>query len=205
MSGSKIDIILNSAEELMYGISRPKGEITVDMIAKNAGIGKGSIYYYFKSKDEIIDSVIERCYTTAINEYFSIISNADNTFEKMKILFCSMLKEEFLDSSKNVLMALHLQDDIVMHYKMMTIAIKTISPILSRILIDGTKEGTVQTDSPKDSAEMMIAMLTLLLNNANSAADNESISIKLRLYAKILETCLKTKPGSFEFLYSSMN
>ncbi|HEZ7987454.1 MAG TPA: TetR/AcrR family transcriptional regulator [Ruminococcus sp.] len=205
MSESKIDIILNSAEELMYGISRPKGEITVDMIAKNAGIGKGSIYYYFKSKDEIIDSVIERCYTTAINEYFSIISNADNTFEKMKILFCSMLKEEFLDSSKNVLMALHLQDDIVMHYKMMTIAIKTISPILSRILIDGTKEGTVQTDSPKDSAEMMIAMLTLLLNNANSAADNESISIKLRLYAKILETCLKTKPGSFEFLYSSMN
>lgn len=205
MSESKIDIILNSAEELMYSISRPKGEITVDMIAKNAGIGKGSIYYYFKSKDEIIDSVIERCYTTAINEYFSIISNADNTFEKMKILFCSMLKEEFLDSSKNVLMALHLQDDIVMHYKMMTIAIKTISPILSRILIDGTKEGTVQTDSPKDSAEMMIAMLTLLLNNANSAADNESISIKLRLYAKILETCLKTKPGSFEFLYSSMN
>lgn len=205
MSESKIDIILNSAEELMYGISRPKGEITVDMIAKNAGIGKGSIYYYFKSKDEIIDSVIERCYTTAINEYFSIISNASDTFEKMKILFCSMLKEEFLDSSKNVLMALHLQDDIVMHYKMMTIAIKTISPILSRILIDGTKEGTVQTDSPKESAEMMIAMLTLLLNNANSAADNESISIKLRLYAKILETCLKTKPGSFEFLYSSMN
>ena len=205
MSESKIDIILNSAEELMYGISRPKGEITVDMIAKNSGIGKGSIYYYFKSKDEIIDSVIERCYTTAINEYFSIISNADNTFEKMKILFCSMLKEEFLDSSKNVLMALHLHDDIVMHYKMMTIAIKTISPILSRILIDGTKEGTVQTDSPKDSAEMMIAMLTLLLNNANSAADNESISIKLRLYAKILETCVKTKPGSFEFLYSSMN
>lgn len=205
MSESKIDIILNSAEELMYGISRPKGEITVDMIAKNAGIGKGSIYYYFKSKDEIIDSVIERCYTTAINEYFSIISNASDTFEKMKILFCSMLKEEFLDSSKNVLMALHLQDDIVMHYKMMTIAIKTISPILSRILIDGTKEGTVQTDSPKESSEMMIAMLTLLLNNANSAADNESISIKLRLYAKILETCLKTKPGSFEFLYSSMN
>lgn len=205
MSESKIDIILNSAEELMYSISRPKGEITVDMIAKNAGIGKGSIYYYFKSKDEIIDSVIERCYTTAINEYFSIISNASDTFEKMKILFCSMLKEEFLDSSKNVLMALHLQDDIVMHYKMMTIAIKTISPILSRILIDGTKEGTVQTDSPKESSEMMIAMLTLLLNNANSAADNESISIKLRLYAKILETCLKTKPGSFEFLYSSMN
>lgn len=205
MSESKIDIILNSAEELMYGISRPNGEITVDMIAKNAGIGKGSIYYYFKSKDEIIDSVIERCYTTAINEYLSIISNASDTFEKMKILFCSMLKEEFLDSSKNVLMALHLQDDIVMHYKMMTIAIKTISPILSRILIDGTKEGTVQTDSPKESSEMMIAMLTLLLNNANSAADNESISIKLRLYAKILETCLKTKPGSFEFLYSSMN
>lgn len=205
MSENKIDIILNSAEELMYGTSQPKSEITVDMIAKNAGIGKGSIYYYFKSKDEIIDSVIERCYAAAINEYFSVISNASNTFEKIKKLFRSMLKEEFLDSSKNVLMALHLQDDIVMHYKMMTIAIKTISPILSRILIDGTREGTVQTDSPKESAEMMIAMLTLLLNNANSDVDDESIIKKLKLYAKILETCLKAEPGSFEFLYSSIN
>lgn len=205
MSENKIDIILNSAEELMYGISKPKGEITVDMIAKNAGIGKGSIYYYFKSKDEIIDSVIERCYSAAINEYFSVIGNVSDTFEKLKLLLRSILREEFLDKSKNVIMALHLQDDIVMHYKMMTIAIKTISPILSRILIDGTEDGSVQTDSPKESAEMIIAMLTFLLNNAHSKDDDESMLRKLRLYAQILETCLRAEPGSFGFLFAPID
>ncbi len=78
MSEKKIDIILNSAEELMCSVTQPNKEITVDMIAKNAGIGKGSIYYYFKSKDEIVDAVIERSYSAAIREYFNDIRNCSN-------------------------------------------------------------------------------------------------------------------------------
>ena len=54
---NKYELILDSARELMCKESS-SADITVDMIAKNAGIGKGSIYYYFKSKDEIIDEVI---------------------------------------------------------------------------------------------------------------------------------------------------
>lgn len=40
-SGNKIDVILNSAEELMCKMESPNRDITVNMIAKNAGIGKG--------------------------------------------------------------------------------------------------------------------------------------------------------------------
>ena len=198
---NKSDIILNSAEELMCGMSNPANDITVDMIAKNAGIGKGSIYYYFKSKEEIIDAVIERSYSLAIREYFHSTGSQSGAIEKLKNLFRSMLTKEFRDSSRNVIIPLHVQDDLLLHHKMMMTAIKTVSPILMEILAEGQAEGSVHTEAPKESAEMIVAMLTFLLDSSFFPADSESMYRKLRLYANVLETCLKTEKGSFDFLY----
>jgi len=202
MNESKIDIILNSAEELMCNVNQPEKDITVDMIAKNAGIGKGSIYYYFRSKDEIVDAVIERSYSAAIREYFNNIKGCTNTFEKIKALFRSMLKEEFWDKSKNIIISLHLHDDIVIHYKMIITAIKTVSPLLTALLAEGQSDGSIQTETPKESAEMIVAMITFLLNNKFFPADKESMYRKMKLYAHILETCLETPKGSFDFLFT---
>ncbi|MCM1024314.1 MAG: TetR/AcrR family transcriptional regulator [Prevotella sp.] len=202
---NKTDIILNSAEELMCGMSNPARDITVDMIAKNAGMGKGSIYYYFKSKDEIIDAVIERSYTLAIREYFENVGRQNSVTEKLETLFRSILTKEFRDSSRNVIIPLHVQDDLLLHHKMMMTAIKTVSPILTDILAEGQADGSIQTESPKESAEMIVAMLTFLLDTSFFPADNESTYRKLKLYAKVLETCLRPEEGSFDFLYTPLD
>lgn len=201
---NKSDIILNSAEELMCGMTDPVQDITVDMIAKNAGIGKGSIYYYFKSKEEIIDAVIERSYSLAIREYFENVSRQTSAIEKLNTLFRSILKKEFRDSSKNVIVTLHIQDDLLLHHKMMMTAIKTVSPILTEILAEGQAEGSVHTEAPKESAEMIVAMLTFLLDSSFFPADNESTYRKLRLYANVLENSLKAEKGSFDFLFTPL-
>ena len=36
--------------------------ITVSEIAQTAGMGKGSIYYYFSSKEAILEALVERTY-----------------------------------------------------------------------------------------------------------------------------------------------
>lgn len=198
----KVDIILNSAQELMCRMDDPGREMTVDMIAKNAGIGKGSIYYYFESKDEIIDAVIERSYKAAINEFFDNMPPESSTPEKLKTLFRTITREEFRDSSGNIILSLHLKDDPLLHYKMMITAIRTISPILTRLLEEGRADGSVHTESPQESAEMIVAMLTFLLDNSFFPSDSESIYRKLKLYAGVLETCLRTEKGSFDFLFT---
>ncbi len=202
MKENKIDIILNSAEKLMCSMEEPNKDMTVDMIAKNAGIGKGSIYYYFGSKDEIIDAVIERSYSIAIKEYFASTENCETTYEKMHHLFASMIKKEFIDNRHNVMISLHVQDDIVLHYKMMMTAIKTVSPILTQILEDGVKNGSVHTEAPKESSEMIVAMLTFLLNRSFFPSDDASMYRKLKMYAGVLETCLETEKGTFDFLFT---
>lgn len=49
---------------------------------------------------------------------------------------------------------------------------------------------------------MIVAMLTFLLDNNFFPSDKESIERKLKLYAKVLETCFETPKGSFDFLFT---
>ncbi|MGN0643019.1 MAG: TetR/AcrR family transcriptional regulator [Huintestinicola sp.] len=196
----KRELILDSAEELLCRMS--DREISVDMIASNAGIGKGSIYYYFDSKEDIIDAVIERSYTTAIQEFFSDVYDQSSALVKIKALFRTVIKEEFKNSRKNIIVAFHVQDNLMLHIKMMMTAVRTISPILTKLLSEGAEDGSFHTESPKESAEMIVAMLTFLLDKSFFPSDNEGLYRKLKLYAGILETCLQTEKGSFDFLFT---
>ena len=63
---TKRDMILDAMQELMNESSG--NAISVSDIARKAGIGKGSIYYYFPSKDDIMEAVIERSYSMAIEK-----------------------------------------------------------------------------------------------------------------------------------------
>ena len=56
MKGNKRDLILDAMQVLMN--DRDIQLITVDEIAREAGIGKGSIYYYFSSKSEILTALV---------------------------------------------------------------------------------------------------------------------------------------------------
>lgn len=198
---NKRTLILNATEELMCQM--PDNVISVDTIAKKAGIGKGSIYYYFESKDEIIDAVIERSYAMAIQEFFADVYNQSNTLLKIKTLFHSVIKEEFRNSRKNIITAFHMHDNLLLHTKMMITAVKTLSPILTKLLSEGVEDGSIHSESPQESAEMIVAMLTFLLDNSFFPSDEQSLYRKLKLYAHILETCLQTEEGSFDFLFKN--
>lgn len=199
MKKEKYDIILDAARELMCS-KGSVADITVDMIAKQAGIGKGSIYYYFSSKDEIIDAVIDQCYTIAIGDFIEEIKTRSNSLEKLKLLFQSILSSELRDKSRNVIRELHLQNDIVTNYKLMMASIKVISPIVTDLLVEGTEKGELHAEFPEESSRMIVAMLTFLLDNYFFPDSAENRLRSLKLYSQILETCLKTKPGSFDFL-----
>lgn len=192
--------ILDALEALMSSVSYR--DISVDAIAKQAGIGKGSIYYYFDSKDEILYEVIERGYRRAIREYFDSTEQGIPALEKIKQLFRSMIKEDFDGKGKNLIITLHLNDDMLLHNRMKYAAVQEISPILTELLLQGIGEGSIKTDTPKESAEIIVAVLTFLLDDTVFPADSASMQKKMKIFAGVLETCLKTESGSFDFLYT---
>lgn len=61
--------------------------ITVEQVAKNAGIGKGTIYEYFSSKEDIIFEIINLHIEDYHKEFVKIIQNTKSAKEKLKIFF----------------------------------------------------------------------------------------------------------------------
>lgn len=198
MKSDKKERILNAAEQLMCLM--PDREISVNLIAERAGIGKGSVYYYFESKEEILYAVVERCYKKAIHEYFGGIHTEATALEKIRMLFRSMIKSEFHDNQKNLIRTLHLHENMLLHNKMKLVAIQELSPILEDLLIQGEKEGTIHSETPKESAEMIVAVITFFLDNTVFPED-PGMEVKLKIFSNVLDTCLHAAPGSFDFLW----
>ncbi|MDE6726799.1 MAG: TetR/AcrR family transcriptional regulator [Oscillospiraceae bacterium] len=197
----KRELIYDALEELMCTV--PFKEISVDSIAKKAGVGKGSVYYYFESKDEILSDVIERSYRRAIREYLNDIVYERSALGRIKQLFKSVIRKDFGDSRQNLIITLHLHDDLLLHYKLKSVAVQELSPILTVLLEQGVEEGSIKMDFPKESAEIIVSVLTVFLDN--TIQESVSVKKKLRIFANVLETCLHTQKGSFDFLFDTLD
>ena len=92
---NKRELILDAMQELMSASC--VSSISVQEIAQKAGIGKGSIYYYFSSKTEIIEAVIERSYSRVLDEGRVLAASQDmDVFEKMNPNWMSNTSEVHL-------------------------------------------------------------------------------------------------------------
>ena len=74
--------ILNSARDIFtrYGY----GKTSMDDIAGEMGKGKSTIYYYFKSKEEIFKAVIEQELLSMQTKIFQEVSKKEDAREKLK-------------------------------------------------------------------------------------------------------------------------
>lgn len=203
MKNDKKELILEATQELMCQM--PDKDISVNLIAQKAGVAKGSVYYYFQSKDEILDAVVEKCYKNAIHEFFRELDSEKSALQKINLLFDSIIKSEFSNKEKNLIINLHLSEDIILHNKMKMIAVQEISPILTALLKQACVENSIQTEYPKESAEMIISFLTFLLDDTFFPSGNVSLEYKLKFFSYCIEMCLKASPGSFDFLHKSID
>ncbi|AIS51283.1 transcriptional regulator, TetR family [Thermoanaerobacter kivui] len=61
---------------------------TMEEIAENAGVAKGTLYYHFKSKDDILEFLIDEGIKILKQEVFEEISKLNDAIEKLrKIIF----------------------------------------------------------------------------------------------------------------------
>src|ERR687892_2290142 len=71
------DAILDATDRLLarYGYRK----MTVEDIAHEAGIGKGTIYLHFASKEEVVLSHVDRIVDRLKQQHLAIIARSENT------------------------------------------------------------------------------------------------------------------------------
>lgn len=58
---------------------------STNQIVKEAGIGKGMLFYYFKNKKEMFDYLVEYSMTIVVEQYFNLVDTGEpDFFERLK-------------------------------------------------------------------------------------------------------------------------
>ena len=125
---TKYNQILDALQTLM--VSKNMQTITVSEIAQTAGIGKGSIYYYFSSKEAVLEALIERNYKKPLNTAKDLAKRTDiPPFTRMAMILqaCRNSSSEYLDQDKTQ-SAVSMQEQAYLHQKLLDLHLRAQKP-----------------------------------------------------------------------------
>ncbi len=195
----KKERILNALRELFR--EGKAGTASVSDIAKKAGIAKGLMYYYFRSKEEVMDALILREYEDIIascNEI--VVQSGGSAIEKLALLVKSY-RGAYMDETLDEY--LHMPQNAAIHQKSLAQILSSLSKVVTCIVEQGIEEGVFTCGYPGGYAEVVMSVLTFLLDPGIFPRSGEEYLIRLRALAEMSEKWLGTQEGSFGFLYGA--
>lgn len=173
---------------------------SVSDIAKEAGIGKGSVYYYFKSKDEIFDAVVDHIYQDKIDQCRKAVENSqDDAVKKLGLLF-SVYGQTILEPSVDAY--LHQQQNAAIHQKSLAQILLLLSPLVADIFRQGVQEKLFDCEHPQETAELFLSAFCFLLDPGIFTWSDSQLLEKIKALAELFEKGLSAPQGSLKFLYA---
>ena len=158
----------------------------LDDIAKEARRGKSTIYYYFKSKDEIFKAVIDAESEIRAKEIEKEISKTEDSREKLKIYIYIRMRSlktvvNYYEAIKNDLLdQLYFVDNLrAEHFEA---EIKTIKDLL----LEGIDKGEFTIQNPELTAKTIVTALhgfevPLILKNLSDEELQKSVDEMLNI------------------------
>lgn len=198
----KYERILDALQQLLE--DRAIQNISVSDIARQAGIGKGSIYYYFPSKEAIVDALIERNYEKPLKTAKNLAGQTEiSPFTRMAMILqaCRNSSDAFLNhNNTNANEATSAQDIAFLHQKYMNHLIAELKPSLTEIINQGIAAGEIHFEYPAALAEIVLIVLAVKLNNTFLSATAEDSEDTIRGLVALLEKGTGVPRGTLNYL-----
>ncbi|HEX3077923.1 MAG TPA: TetR/AcrR family transcriptional regulator [Lachnospiraceae bacterium] len=186
--------ILDVAERL-FG-TKGYDKSTINDILEAVGIAKGTFYYYFKSKEEVLDAIIERV-TDIVIKKAEVVSTNTELSPIMKLLntILSMRVESEVDDS--LMEELHKPENALMHQKSLNSIVTRITPVLTKIVEEGVSQGIFRSDFPTQYMMIFLTSSITLLDGGIFQVQQEEQQMILRALISLLEKMLGVEDELF--------
>ena len=127
---------------------------TNDILAE-IGIARGTLYYHFKSKEDILDGMIDRILDQIIRKAKRIaLSETMPVLERLtKTVLAANVDTKTGDM---ILEQVHKPQNALMHAKMQEKLLSHLIPLFVKIVEDGISQNLMQTDYPEDTIQMLL-------------------------------------------------
>ena len=164
---------------------------SVDDIITEAGIAKGTYYYYFESKEATLEAVIEMMIEKAENVAKAALMNPVPIPQKLASVVYAFQpnKDEVVITD-----VLERKENIVMHDKIGKKIVEVAVPILSDIVREGIAQGIFACTNVEERVKMLLIMSQNMFDYG--AYSNKDIEV----YVDMLEKSLGAKEGTMSFI-----
>lgn len=127
---------------------------TNDILAE-IGIARGTLYYHFKFKEDILDAMIERLTNQMVENAAAIA--LDESIPVLERLTRTMLSLNVDNELGDMVMEqIHRPQNALMHQKLEHMLLGRVNKLITRIAEDGIRQGIVHTDYPAEAVEMIM-------------------------------------------------
>ena len=169
---------------------------TNDILAE-IGIARGTLYYHFKNKEDILDAMIDRILDEILRKARDIALN-----ESMPVL--DRLTRTVLAANVDtktgdmILEQVHKPQNALMHAKMQEKLLSRLIPLFVKIIEDGISQNLMQTDYPEDTIRMLLMYSNSVFDDSIQYSEEEKKRMVLAFISNTEDLLHMEKGSLFE-------
>ena len=182
--------LLNIAYEMF--LTQGYENTSVDEIIERAQIAKGTYYYHFKSKEQMLEEVIDMMIASERQAASQVIASDIPVPQKIVGILTSMKPSE---EEMPIQDALFQPENILMHHKVRAKLIDVLTPLISEVIEEGVEEGIFDCDNIEERVRMLLIISDATFNEGKFSQRDITVFIDMT------EKLLGAETGTMGFIY----
>lgn len=182
---------MDIAEQLF--LEKGYDDTLVSDIVNQAGVAQGTFYYYFKSKEAVLDEITDK-YIQIIVRSMEQISKDENLHAVDKLVKIFKFSVSFREDTMGIMQEVNDEKNLHLQRKFEErIPLETVSP-LAHIFKEGVDEGIFNTPYPDYAAKTFNGISAMVLQGLDNA-DTDEIKRRFMVIFDFIERILGTESG----------
>lgn len=190
--------ILDAADKL-FTQKGFDGTSTNDIL-EAVGIARGTLYYHFKSKEDIMDSLIDRYSTSVLTRAKEVAENKSIPVYE-RIVQTVMALNMNHDSGKEIIEHIHKPQNALMHFKAQKAILNGLTPILTEIVKEGIEQGLCTTPYPYEAIEMLVVYTNTVFDGNMIDLTDEDRILRVKAFVFHTERLLGVEIGTLSLAH----
>lgn len=184
--------ILDAAEKL-FGTKGYDSTSTGDIL-RELGIARGTLYYHFKSKEDILDAMIDRLTQALAARGAGVLDRKDiPVLQRLTLMMQSLQVNNAL--GHEIMSQVHKPQNALMHQKMQERMLTAVVPLVTSLLQEAREQGMCQTRYPEEVTEMTLLYASTVFDELSGLSE-EKRQEKVLAFIYNLERLLQMPEGS---------
>ena len=192
--------ILDVAEELF--VSKGYDNTSTNDIIDRVGIVRGTLYYHFRSKEDILNAIIQRINDSLVAKARAAASETSvPVIDRLMMTIASLHVDS--EIGDEIIDQVHKPQNALMHQKMQRNLMEGVVPIIVHLVEEGKTQGIFHIEYPSETVEMLFIYSNIVFDNDYDESE-EKAQKRIQAFIYNMERLLGAEEGSVQEAMSKL-